>query len=69
MGGFGVYWVSEVADLGLLPLLVGMGDLDFGAAVRGLVFWPLVGGKDSLRHALWSSFVPCVCGVFAFGHG
>ena len=26
MGGFGVYWVSEVADLGLLPLLVGMGD-------------------------------------------
>ena len=25
-GGFGVYWVSEVADLGLLPLLVGMGD-------------------------------------------
>ena len=26
MGGFGVYWVSELADLGLLPLLVGMGD-------------------------------------------
>ena len=26
MGGFGVYWVSKVADLGLLPLLVGMGD-------------------------------------------
>ena len=19
----------------------------------GLVFWPMVGGKDSLRHALW----------------
>ena len=28
----------------------------------GLVLWPLVGGKDSLRHALWSSFVPCVVG-------
>ena len=26
MGGFGVYWASEVADLGLLPFLVGMGD-------------------------------------------
>ena len=24
---FGVYWVSEVADFGLLPVLVGMGDL------------------------------------------
>ena len=27
MEGFGVYWVSEVADLGLLPVLVGMSDL------------------------------------------
>ena len=25
-GGFGDYWVLEVADLGPLPLLVGMGD-------------------------------------------
>ena len=65
MGAFGVHWVSEVADLGLLPLLVGMGDPLISRLPCGLVFWPLVRGKDSLRHALWPAplclaFVGCL---------
>ena len=69
MGGLGAYWVLDVADLRLPPLLVGMGD----PCISGLPclgwFWPLVEGKDSLRHAHWSSFVSGFSGVFSFGHG
>ena len=58
-----------MADLGPLSLLVGMGDPWISGLLCVGWLWPLIGGKDSLRHALWSSFVPGVSGVFAFGHG
>ena len=68
-GGFGAYWVLELADLGPLPLLVRLGN----PWISGLpcVGWlrPFVGVKDSLCDALWSSFVLGVSGYFAFGHG
>ena len=62
-GVFGAYWVLEVADLGPLPLLVGMGDPWISGLPCVVWLWPLVGGKDFLCHALWSSFVPGVNGV------
>ena len=54
-----------MADLGPLLLLVGMGNPWISGLPCVGWLWPLVGGKDSSRHALWSSFVPGVSGVFA----
>ena len=51
-GRLRVYWVLEVADLGPLLLLVGIGDPWISGLLCVGWLWPLVGGKDSLRHAL-----------------
>ena len=48
--------------MGPLPLFVPGDPWISGLPCVGWL-WPLVGGKDSLRHALWSSFVPGVSGV------
>ena len=69
MRGFGAYWVLGVTDLGPLPLFVTMSDPWISGPPCVGRLWSLVGGKDTLRHALWSSFVPGISGGFAFGHG
>ena len=69
LGASGPTGFWSLPDLGPLLLLVRMGN----PWISGLPYvgwlWPFVGGKDSLCHALWSSFVLGVSEVFAFGHG
>ena len=46
-GGFGTYWVLQMADFGPLLLLVGMGDPWISGLLCVGWLWPLVGGRDS----------------------